>query len=496
MNCQCSDGRGKAVMVLGATSDAGKSVTAVALCRILSDMGYRVCPFKSQNMSLNAKVTADGCEISMIQDLQCRAARTVPTFRVNPILMKPTTDMRSQVIVEGKVFGVYDVPSYYDDFVPNHGIRILKENLDAIKDDFDFVVMEGAGSPAEINIYDVDIANMKAAVAADASCILVVNLEYGGSFAYVLGTLALIPEEDRKRIKAVLYNNVRGSTDGVKEGARMLTEMTGIPSLGVIPHFSARLPQEDSEFFRHVDSIGEGRAVIAVIRVPRISNFTDLDPLYGEDVTVRFVTEPGQLSGCSAVILPGTKNSIADMMWLEETGLADSIRSLRGKVPILGICGGYQMMGKKLVDPDGIEEPGAGSVDGLGLFDSESYWDTCEKTTVRDEGVFLLTGETVTGYEIHVGKTRTSEKPMFSVRGQDEGSVREDEMLYGTYLHGVFDKLPFRRHFLSHIGDDICVSDRDRYSEELEESLDEVARVFRENIDMDLFRRLFMEGPE
>ena len=482
--------KGRAVMVLGATSDAGKSMTALALCRIFSNMGYKVCPFKSQNMSLNAKVTAEGHEISMIQDLQCHAARVEPTFRVNPILLKPTADMRSQVVVEGKAVGTYDVPSYYNDFIPNHGFRILRENLDALREEYDIVVMEGAGSPAEINIYEADIANMRAAEVADADCILVVNVEWGGSFAYVLGTIMLMPEQDRRRIKAILYNNVRGNPAGVLEGARMLSERTGIPVLGAVPHIDCHLPQEDSEFFRHTSSIGEGKDVIAVIRTPRIANFTDLDPLYGEDVTVRFVTSPEGLDGCGAIVIPGTKNTVSDMRWMEANGLADAVRSLRGKVPILGICGGYQMMGKMLHDPHGYEDPEAGDTPALGLFDAEASWITEEKITVRDVGTLNLTGEEVTGYELHVGRTVTKEKPLFTVRGEPEGSVREDEMLFGTYLHGVLEKNPFRRLFLSLVGEGVKVTEGDRYDDDVEASIAKVASGFRDAMDMDLLKEI------
>lgn len=494
METQTPNGRkGRAIMVLGATSDAGKSVTAVALCRILSDMGYSVCPFKSQNMSLNAKVTADGHEISMIQDLQCQAARVEPTFRVNPILLKPTSDMRSQVIVEGRPVGVYDVPSYYGEFIPQKGFNILRENLDALRDEYDFVVMEGAGSPAEINIYDADIANMRAAEAADADCILVVNTEWGGSFAYVLGTLMLMQEDDRRRIRAVLYNNVRGDTSGILEGAEELSRMTGVPVLGAVPHLDCRLPQEDSEFFRHTDSVGDGDAVIGVVRLPRISNFTDLDPLYGEDVTVRFVRSPSELEGCGAVIIPGTKNSVSDMRWMRSSSMADAILDLRGMVPILGICGGYQMMGRVLSDSRGVEDPDAGDTPGLGLFDAVTSWPSDDKVTVRDEGVFNLTGEPVTGYEIHMGRTETREDPLFTVAGKPEGSVRHGEMLFGTYLHGVLERPAFRRHLLSLMGD-VPVREGDVYAEDLDAAIDGVADGFRKAMDMDLFRRTFMEG--
>ena len=486
--------RGKALMVLGTTSDAGKSVTNMAICRILSNMGFSVCPFKSQNMSLNAKPTADGHEISMIQELQCIAARVQPSFHVNPILLKPTCDMKSQVIVEGKVFGTYDVDSYYSDFIPNHSFDIVRKNLDALLCQYDFVVMEGAGSPAEINIYDKDIANMRAAELADADCILVTNVEWGGSFAYLLGTIMLMPEEDRKRIKAVVYNNLRGSPESIRAGASEIERLTGIPVLGIVPHVHNRLPKEDSECFRGVKEIGEGSMIIGVIKLPRISNFTDIDPLYGENVTVRFVTEPSELDTCDAVILPGTKNSISDMMWLIDTGLRDKILSLHGKIPILGICGGYQMLGKVLRDPYGIEDPDTKEIQGLGLLDIETYWDDGEKVTVRNRGTFIRTGEPVSGYQIHMARSDVKGEPLFMIDGETEGCCDDTNKVYGTYLHGVLELPAFRSFFLGLIDPDavregVSVD----YSVNLELEVSKVSASIMNSFDMDLFRDLFLE---
>ena len=481
-------------MVLGTTSDAGKSVTNMALCRILNDMGYSVCPFKSQNMSLNAKPTSGGHEISMIQELQCIAARVDPSFRVNPILLKPTCDMKSQVIVEGKVFGTYDVDSYYSDFIPNHSFDIVRENLDALLSQYDFVVMEGAGSPAEINIYDKDIANMRAAEIADADCILVTNVEWGGSFAYLLGTIMLMPEEDRRRIKAVIYNNLRGSPESIWEGAEEVERITGIPVLGIVPHIPNRLPKEDSECFRGIKEIGEGSSVIGVIKVPRISNFTDIDPLYGEDVTVRFVTEPDDLDSCDAIILPGTKNSISDMDWLIRSGLRDKILSMHGKVPILGICGGYQMLGKVLSDPEGREDPSIKEIEGLGLLNVATNWNSSDKITVRSRGTFIRTGEPVSGYQIHMARTDVFGEPLFIIDGKEEGCCDDDNKVYGTYLHGVLEQPSFRRFFLDLIDPDLVREGVERdYSMNLELEVARVSSRIKESLDMNLFNELFLE---
>lgn len=359
---------------------------------------------------------------------------------------------------------------------------------------YDFVVMEGAGSPAEINIYEKDIANMRAAEVADADCILVTNVEWGGAFAYLLGTIMLMPESDRSRIKAVIYNNLRGSPESIRSGAEEIQRITGIPVLGIVPHIPNRLPKEDSECFRGVKEIGEGSAVIGVIKVPRISNFTDIDPLYGEDVTVRFVTEPDELNGCDAIVLPGTKNTLSDIQWMRSTGIADRVLELAGKVPILGICGGYQMMGARIEDPEGIEGDVPGSYEGLGFFDDVTTFSGYDKViTTKDAELALGDGGPVRVYELHMGGTEVKEKPLFRYQGifdrepTMEGSCREDEMLFGTYYHGIFDTPAFRRHFLSLATDGPLPESKgpDDYRDLIEESIDQLADVFERNLDMD-----------
>ena len=492
--------KGRSIMVLGATSDAGKSVTAAAICRILNRMGFSVSPFKSQNMSLNSKVTRAGHEISMIQDLQCKAAGiSNPTSHINPILLKPKGDKVSQVIVEGVPFGDYDVDGYYNDFIPNHALRIVQSNVDFLRNRYDYVVMEGAGSPAEINIYDKDFANMRAAEIADADCILVINMEYGGSFAYAVGTVELMPEKDRRRIKAILLNNVRGNTASIKPGAKELEKILGIPVIGIIPHLDVDLPKEDSECFRDTDTKGSGKYKVAVIRLPRISNFTDIDPLAMEDVTIRFVDSPEGLKGTDAIIIPGTKNTMADLDWLKRTGLADAIKDLVGKVPILGICGGYQMMARDLYDDNGIEDKDFPHMEGMGLFDMKVRWDRYEKKVTKNEGHMLIgEGGSITGYEIHMGITfECNESPLFHIDrisgGYDEGSVILDKKLFGTYQHGIFERPAFRRLFLSQItSSDHVDTPAEDYKDELDRNLDILADGFEKAMDMKAFRRLFV----
>jgi len=484
--------KGKALMIVGATSDAGKSVTVTALCRILHDKGYLVAPFKSQNMSLNSKVTMSGGEISMIQALQAKAAGLKnPDCHMNPILLKPKGDTISQVMVCGKPFKDYDAKTYYEEFVGDVGIRIVKENIDFLKDRYDFIIMEGAGSPAEINIYDKDIANMRAAEIADADVILVVNVEWGGSFAYAVGTIDLIPDCDRERIKGIILNNVRGDPEYFGSGIQELEELTGIPVLGIIPHADIDLPKEDSQSLISVSEQGCGGPVVGIVRFPRIANFTDLDPLLLENVTLRYVQSPSDLDDVSAVILPGTKNTVSDLQWMKDNGIADAVMSLRGKVPILGICGGYQMMGRTLDDSMGFENGKSGTYEGLGFFDNTTRFGEYEKCIRQDRGRLNIgDGGEFTGYELHMGMSVVGEKPLFKIEKlfgepEQEGSVREDEMLFGTYMHGLFDKPSFRSLFVSLMtGKSSSTKPTEDYDESVEENIKKLARLYEDNLDM------------
>jgi adenosylcobyric acid synthase len=431
----------------------------------------------------------------MIQTLQATAAGLKnPDHHMNPILLKPKKDTVSQVIVCGKPYADYDVESYYGEFVPGPGREIVRENIEFLKDRYDFVIMEGAGSPAEINIYDVDIANMGAAKIADADVILVVNVEWGGSYAYALGTVELIPPEDRKRIKGIILNNVRGNPASMRPGADTLERMLGIPVLGIVPHADVVLPNEDSVSLRGLRTKGDGKSLIGVVRFPRIANFTDLDPLFLEDVSIVFVQKKEDLQGVDAVVLPGTKNTVADYLWMRETGIEDELKRLWKKIPIVGICGGYQMMGKVLHDPIGMEGGVPRDIQALGFFDNETTFGEYKKVIIQDEGHMLVgdKGE-VRGYELHMGLTEVREEPMFVIENrfvtgpENEGSVRESELTFGTYMHGVFDKPAFRRYILSfvnHNGEPVERRDTEDYDSILDENLDKLAAVFEANMDV------------
>ncbi len=477
--------RATSIMVLGTTSGAGKSLMVAALCRILSDMNIRAIPFKSQNMSLNSCVTEDGDEISRIQELQARAARVSPMGCMNPILLKPMGDDRSQIVAEGRPLRDIDVATYYGEFTLGEGLDIVRRNLEIVRSLGDAVVIEGAGSPAEVNIYDRDISNMRVAAMADAPCVLVVNIEAGGAFAHVVGTLALLPEPDRQRVMGIIINNMRGDPECLSPGIERVEAMTGVPVLGVVPHVELNLPDEDSMGI--AARSGDG-PYVAVIRLPRISNFTDLDALAMEGASIHFVTSPEELEKADMIVIPGTKNTVADLAWLRITGLAEAIVSLRGRVPILGICGGYQMIGSRVEDPLGLEGT-AGDHIGLGLLNAVTRFQKYGKRTVQVTGIHLSTGSPVRGYEIHMADTEIGgHEPLFLLgdgeRRHPEGACSED-MVFGTYVHGCLDLPGFRRHLLSLCGKSPAGIAPPVPDEVMETSLDRLAAAVKEALDME-----------
>ena len=480
--------RAKAIMVLGATSGAGKSLLVAALCRAFLNRGLKVAPFKSQNMSLNSMVTEEGDEIARIQDLQARAAGTRPRGELNPILLKPKGGVTSQVIVEGKPYKDFTVQEYYSDFVPNEAPRIIERNLERLMRSNDVVVIEGAGSPAEINLRGRDVANMYVAKLAGADCLLAVNIDWGGAFAYAVGTLMLLDDEERQMFKGVLINNMCPGGGSLGGSIDLVKELTGVPVLAVLPHVpSLYLPVEDSmDLDQRVE--GEGGITVAVVRLPMISNFTDFDALSLEEgVRVVYVRNPEELEGADVIVLPGTKNTVHDLLWLRESGLAEAIVGMAGRVPILGICGGYQMLGRKIYDVHGLEGDGPQEVDGLGLLDAVTHFDSYDKRTVQVKGRLKEGGE-VRGYEIHMGRTERAEEPLFMLEpdGRGEGSWRAGTKVMGTYLHGVFDLPAFRRHLLCMVeeGGPSHHTSMD-HDAAIGASLDRLAAMLVEHMDLD-----------
>ena len=434
------------IMIQGTTSNAGKSLLCAALCRILHQDGLRVAPFKSQNMALNSYVTPDGLEMGRAQVLQAQAAGREADVRMNPILLKPTTDVGSQVIVNGVSRGNLSAKEYFrrkKELIPD----ILAAYVGLAAEN-DAIVIEGAGSPAEINLKENDIVNMGMAALVDAPVLLVGDIDPGGVFAQLYGTLALLPPEERAMVKGLVINKFRGDVSILTPGLRQLEALTHVPVLGVLPYLPIDLDDEDSLSAR-LTNRSAALVDIAVIRLPRLSNFTDFRTLERVDgVSVRYVTSPGQLGEPDLIILPGTKNTMADLLWLRRKGLeAGILRFAREGGTVLGICGGYQMLGRTLSDPESVEQ--GGKMAGLGLLDVDTVF-THEKTRTRVHGTFggmegllaPLSKRTFEGYEIHMGRTQ-GDKGIALLEDTVSGGSRRDGAqrgnVYGTYVHGILD---------------------------------------------------------
>ena len=440
------------LMIQGTGSNVGKSLVTAALCRIFLQDGYRVAPFKSQNMALNAAVTRDGLEMSRAQALQAQACRIEPDARMNPILLKPSSEDGCQVVVMGKVRGTLSADAYLD--AKAELFPVVKDAYASLAAEYDVIVIEGAGSPAEINLMDREIVNMRVADMADAPVLVVGDIDSGGVFAALVGTLALLPEAHAARVKGWLINKFRGRRSLLDPGLDAVSRRTGRPVLGVIPYLDRlRLPDEDSLALRGraADADSASAVTVAVIELPRISNFNDVDPLRVEpDVRVRFVRPGERLGRPDVVILPGSKNAAADLAALRVCGLAEELRDhVASGGAVIGLCGGLQMMGRTIEDPSGIES-GAGRTEGLGLLPVETVLED-EKILRRVAGRHRSTGCAVTGYEIHHGRSRFPDlvgvrhvEPLFDLDdGRADGVARGT--CWGTYLHGVFDGDEFRR---------------------------------------------------
>ena len=496
------------LMIQGTASGVGKTVLTAALCRLLARAGFRVAPFKSQNMALNAAVTGDGREIGRAQAAQAEAAGIEPTVDMNPILIKPEANDRSQVVVAGVARGSFAFADYRR--LRAELLTVVEASLGRLRRDHDLVIIEGAGSPAEINLNDGEIVNMRIARLADAPVVLAGDIDRGGVFAAFVGTLALLEPEDRERVQAFVINKFRGSRALLTSGLDMLSERTGRPVLGVVPYIEdVPVAAEDS-----LDLDGRQGAVaadidVAVIRIPRIANFDDFEPLAREPrVRVRFVRDPAELAATDLIVLPGSKSTIADLAWLRETGFAAAVLdAARAGRPVLGVCGGYQMLGKTLRDPLGLESA-ASEVDGLGLLPVGTTFAPA-KTTVRVRArataVFgCARGIELSAYEIHTGVTerRGGDYP-FTVTWRNgvgteeaDGAVNARGNVVGTYLHGLFANDGFRQALLVELAARKGLpadprwgraSDGDRY--------DRLADVVADALDLPLLARLLRIDP-
>ena len=480
----------KNIMIQGTMSNAGKSLLAAGLCRIFKQDGYRVAPFKSQNMALNSFITKDGAEMGRAQVVQAEAAGIEPDVRMNPILLKPTTDVGSQVIVNGQVQGNMRAMEYYRrkrEFIP-----AVMEAYNSLAQDYDIIVIEGAGSPAEINLKATDIVNMGLAELVDAPVLLVGDIDRGGVFAQLYGTIALLEPQEQRRIKGTIVNKFRGDRAILQPGIDILEKICGVPVAGVIPYTHVDIDDEDSLSTRFHTGDGRKDIDIAVVKLPRISNFTDVSPLERfESVSVRYIERPDQLHQPDMILLPGTKSTIADLLWLRQSGLEAAIcqQAARGCI-VFGICGGYQMLGTSIRDPLGVEAAGVTEVKGMGLLPMDTVFQG-EKVQQQTGGVFgtisgplhSLSGIAYTGYEIHMGRSGQQLPPLVS-----RGNV------YGSYIHGIFDGAGIAQAVIGDLaarkGIDpgtLTVFDPERYKQE---QYDKLADAVRGGLDMDFVYRV------
>ncbi|MDP3786618.1 MAG: cobyric acid synthase [Candidatus Omnitrophota bacterium] len=505
--------RAKTLHISGTGSGVGKSVIVSALCRIFLQDGYKVCPFKAQNMSLNSFVTKDGGEIGRAQAFQAEACGIEPAVDMNPILIKPTGDKHAQVIVHGKPVANMSALAYV-----RNKKRLSKsalESFDRLKDKYELMVLEGAGSPAEINLKSHDIVNLKMARYAAAPVILVGDIDKGGVFAWLVGTLELLEKEERKQIKAFIINKFRGDVKLLKSGIDFLEKRTGIKVLGVIPYFhpsgrnGIKISEEDSVSLGNFDANvtnGRRKLNIDVIYLPHISNFTDFDALEKEpDVRLRYIKDLDSLDKPDVIIIPGTKNTAGDLRYLKESGFAKKMQVImedNRSAVLIGICGGFQMLGTKIRDPYKAESR-QGDVDGLGILKMETVFGK-DKVLSQVKAVEARSGLVVSGYEIHHGKPRNIKKyaPAFNIIEREgervrraEGVVALNGRIYGTYIHGIFDADIFRRKFLNRIRSKKgwgALSRTTIFSPDRE--LNKLAGLVRKNIDMKYLYKIVESG--
>jgi adenosylcobyric acid synthase len=475
-------------------------VLVTALCRIFRQDGFKVAPFKAQNMALNSFVTKEGGEISRAQAVQAEAAGIEPSIHMNPVLLKPETEAKSQVIVLGKMAKNLKASQYYD-YTP-YLLGVIEDSLNHLRSRYDIVVIEGAGSPAEVNLKEREIVNMRIARMVNAPVLLVGDIDRGGVFASIIGTLELLTEEERDLVNGLIINKFRGDLALLKPGLDFLEKRTLKPFLGVIPYFRGiSIAQEDSVYLDERPNRPGGQGInIAVIRLPHISNYDDFDPLEERGCALRYITEPLELSGAELIILPGTKSTTADLLYLRQQGLDQAIiRQAKAGTPVIGICGGYQMLGKTISDPHKVESK-ENSVAGLGLLDIETIFAQVKTTTqvkariVADRGLFEgLKDVEVTGYEIHMGQTRSQNHPAaFQVAetpqgkaSYSDGAANDGGLIFGTYIHGLFHNANLTHALLNRLrqlrgllaSPPVAINSRHR-------QYDELAEVVRQNLNM------------
>jgi adenosylcobyric acid synthase len=490
---------GKSIMLQGTGSSVGKSLLAAGLCRIFKNDGYNVAPFKSQNMALNSYITKDGMEMGRAQVMQAEASGKEPDVLMNPVLLKPTSDKKAQVIINGKVDSNMSAIEYHE--VKKKLSGIVMEAYSRLSSENDIVVIEGAGSPAEINLMENDIVNMGMARMSDSPVILIGDIDKGGVFASLAGTMLLLPEEDKKRVKGVIINKFRGDIKILESGLRMLEDIIKIPVLGVVPYKKLNIEDEDGFASEHIDRNMNKKSMleIAIIRLPHISNFTDFNALENiEGVSLTYIERATDIKNPDLIIIPGSKNTLADLNSMRVSGIEAAIikKHKENDIPVIGICGGYQMLGTYLSDPDNVES-GEGKIAGMGLLDIKTEFKKDKRTTQtsavvsNDRGILEgAKGMSVKGYEIHMGISTLTDNVIPFLKtdtGEFDGVINKKGTVIGTYLHGIFDEPYMTGVLINNLrkrkGLDI-LENFTSYKEFKEKEYDKLDSLLRENLDM------------
>ena len=497
------------VMLQGCASSVGKSLLTAGLCRIIKQDGHSVAPFKSQNMALNSYITKEGLEMGRAQVVQAEAAGIEPSVEMNPILLKPTSDKKSQIIINGKVSDNLDFREY-------HKLKpslkdMLKQTYQSLESKYDYIVLEGAGSPAEINLREGDIVNMGMAEIADAPVILIGDIDKGGVFAFIAGTIMLLSEQERARVKGVIINKFRGDVKILEPGLKMLEDIIKIPVLGVVPYMDVDIDDEDSVSERLNKVVNNGDIDVAVIRLPHLSNYTDYNVFSLEkSITMRYVKDTAELGNPDIIILPGTKNTIEDLLYLKAIGMDEHIvRHAKAGKAVIGVCGGYQMLADSLHDPYNVES-NLKSISGLGLLDMKVTFGK-EKTTTQAKGEVTadagmlsgLKGCIVEGYEIHMGENTYGSAVTECVKAYERNGKKVDVSdgvcnvqgnVFGSYIHGLFDSGAFLRGIINNVrmskGYLADTSESISYSEYKKRQYDKLADILRNSLDIDMIYKI------
>jgi adenosylcobyric acid synthase len=489
----------KTLMIQGTASSVGKSILVAGFCRIFKQDGYKVAPFKAQNMSNNSFVTRENGEIGRAQAVQAEAAMIEPSIYMNPVLMKPEADNKSQIVILGKAQRTLNAEKYYK-FTPDL-LKVVEESLNRLREEYDIVVIEGAGSPAEINLKEREIVNMRVARMAKSPVFLAGDIDRGGVFASVVGTLQLLDQEERDLVQGIIINKFRGDLELLKPGLEMLEKIINKPVLGVVPYRrTLNIAQEDAVYLENNDVPDNGNINIAILYLPHISNYDDFDPLEKQGCNLIYIKQPGQLDNAHLIIIPGTKNTIADLEYLRNNGLADKIvKQVKKGIPILGVCGGYQMLCEKILDPHRVESKkeetaGLGLLKSTTVFAQEKHTTQVKAKVSANQGLLAgLEGEDITGYEIHMGETNSnSYVPAFKVistpdgpADYPDGTLDNTGNVMGTYIHGLFDNTDFSAGFINRLRERYGLTAEINGINDKQIYYNELADLMRESLDMD-----------